>query len=154
LSDQDAAEAEERALQLANEQAATAFDIGRAPLARVTLLRIGAQLHLLVVVVHHLIADGWSLGVFIEEMQEVYAARVAGRPHRLADRAIQFSDYAAWLAEQQARPNGRGEGLIATMASELAGAPALVTFPPDSLRPRTFDIGGGLYRFSLDDDLT
>src|SRR5262249_36523385 len=57
LSDQDAAEAEERALQLANEQAATAFDIGRAPLARVTLLRIGAQLHLLVVVVHHLIAD-------------------------------------------------------------------------------------------------
>jgi amino acid adenylation domain-containing protein len=149
LSDRDADEVESLALRLANEQAATAFDISKPSLGRVTLIRVNAELHLLVIVVHHLIGDGWSLGIFVREIQELYAAVLERRPHRLSANPIQFSDYAAWLATLQAKPDSRIDELVESMASELAGAPALVTFPPDTARPAVFDTSGRSYRFSL-----
>jgi amino acid adenylation domain-containing protein len=81
---------------LAQHEALTLFDTTRAPLFRVRLLRIGTDYHLLLLVVHHAIVDGWSIGVFIEELAEYYSAISTGRQTRLPEPTLQFSDFAHW----------------------------------------------------------
>jgi amino acid adenylation domain-containing protein len=80
----------------AKQEALTPFDMRRAPLFRVRLLRLGADDHVLLLVFHHIIVDGWSIGVFMEEVSELYAASTAGRQARLPEPALQFSDFARW----------------------------------------------------------
>jgi amino acid adenylation domain-containing protein len=80
----------------AEQQAWTPIDLRRAPLFRVRLLRLGADDHVLLLILHHIIADGWSVGVFMEEVSELYAAFTAGRRAQLPEPALQFSDFARW----------------------------------------------------------
>lgn len=80
----------------AEQESWTPFDIARAPLFRVRLLRLAADDHVLVLILHHIIVDGWSIGVFMEELSELYAAFSTGRDARLPEPAIQFPDFARW----------------------------------------------------------
>ena len=70
--------------------------MSRAPLFRTRLLRLGADDHVLLLILHHIIVDGWSIGVFMEEVSELYAAFAAGRQAQLPEPALQFSDFARW----------------------------------------------------------
>ncbi|WP_292938473.1 amino acid adenylation domain-containing protein [Noviherbaspirillum sp.] len=149
LSDLPPEQAEQAAMVMANKIAAEAFNIHAASLLRIRLIRIGYDDHLLVFVLHHIIGDGWSLGVIVKEVQEAYSALVAQRPHRLAPLPIRFSDYAVWSKETTSRASSEANVMLEKQLARLANAPALVTFPTDYPRPAVFDVEGGCHRFSI-----
>ena len=109
------------------------FDLERGPLLRATLLRLAAGEHILVLVLHHIVSDGWSQGVLLGELAALYSAFAAGNQPALPGLPIQYADFAAWQ-----RGWLRGETLEAQLAfwrRQLAGAPALLEMPLDRPRP-------------------
>src|SRR5207302_9803099 len=90
------AEREPEARRRARAEARRPFVLARGPLLRVTLLRLGAEDHVLVVVLHHIVSDGWSTGVLIEELTRLYTAFAEGRPSPLPELPVQYADFAAW----------------------------------------------------------
>src|SRR5215203_1298193 len=120
------------ARRLADEEAARPFDLERDPVLRARALRLAPREHALLLVVHHIAADGWSLGVMVEEIVALYPAALEGRPSGLPELAVQYADFAVWQREWL-----RGEVLerqLSYWRERLAGAPAL-DLPTD--RPRT-----------------
>ncbi|MFI8460817.1 amino acid adenylation domain-containing protein [Kitasatospora sp. NPDC085464] len=97
-----AAEAEVRA-RLAAE-AAEPFDLVDGPLLRARLLRTGDLDHVLAVTLHHIVCDGWSMNVLLEEVNEAYRAALLGRPARLPDLPVQYGDYALWQRDRMSGP--------------------------------------------------
>src|SRR6266536_3150271 len=93
-------ERESRAREIAVEEAVRSFDLARGPLFRAALLRLSEQEHLLVLIMHHIISDGWSAGVLYRELSTLYAASAAGRPSPLPDLPIQYPDYAVWQRDR------------------------------------------------------
>jgi amino acid adenylation domain-containing protein len=143
-------EAEARARALAEAEAGAAFDPARAPLWRAVLAQTAPERRLLVIVAHHLIADGWSLGVAMGDVQREYGLALrAGTGLGSPEPDLQFIDYAAWLAQRPAdaaRKAAQVEEAVAT----LRGASPLITFPADRPRPSTFQVRGGCERFCVD----
>src|ERR1044072_7060491 len=92
LSDLPEAEREAAARRLAMAEIARAFDLRQGPLWRVKLLRLSAEDHLLVLVLHHIICDGWSIGVLLQEVTALYAALRAGEKIELPELPIQYAD--------------------------------------------------------------
>ncbi len=127
---------EAEALLLAGEAARRPFDLATGPLARAGLLRLGPAEHVLVVGFHHIVADGWSLGVYVRELAALYtslAANLAGAPSPLAEPAVQYADWAGWQRQWLS-----GEVLEAQLAywrQRLEGAPSLLELPTDRPRP-------------------
>jgi non-ribosomal peptide synthetase component F len=80
----------------AEQEALTPFDTGGAPLFRARLLRLGADDHVLLLIMHHVIVDGWSIGILMEEVSDLYAAFAAGRRAQLPEPSLRFSDVACW----------------------------------------------------------
>ncbi|MFF5705189.1 amino acid adenylation domain-containing protein [Streptomyces sp. NPDC012794] len=110
-----------------SEIARAPFDLARGPLLRAGLLRLGPRDHILHVVIHHLVADGWSVGVFLRELTTLYRAFAAREPSPLAELPLQYADFASWQQRML-----EGGGLRAGMdhwRSELAGLPALFPLP-------------------------
>src|SRR5690606_13824832 len=108
------------------------FALDAPPLLRVTLIRLGADHHVLLITMHHIVSDGWSVGVLIREAVTLYSAYVAGRPSPLPDLPLQYADVAAWQRERL-----RGERLrpqVEHFKAELGGAGAALDLPTD--RPR------------------
>ncbi|MFE0510760.1 amino acid adenylation domain-containing protein, partial [Streptomyces sp. NPDC058964] len=95
-----ATEREQRALDLLRQESSTAFDLEREWPLRGTLLRLGDEDHVLVVVFHHIACDAWSTRLFVSELSELYQARVAGRAPQLADPELHYADYAVWQREE------------------------------------------------------
>ncbi|HEY3570077.1 MAG TPA: amino acid adenylation domain-containing protein, partial [Thermoanaerobaculia bacterium] len=108
------------------------FDLGSGPLLRVLLLRLAPEEHVAVLTMHHIVSDGWSMGVLIRELGDLYAAFSLGRPSPLPELPVQYADFARWQREQL-----RGEALEAEIAywrERLAGAQPL-ELPTDRPRP-------------------
>jgi amino acid adenylation domain-containing protein/non-ribosomal peptide synthase protein (TIGR01720 family) len=97
LEEEEAREAEVR--RLATEEAQRPFDLTAAPLLRATVVRLGEEDHALLLTMHHIVSDGWSMGVLLRELGALYEAYSAGRPSPLAELPIQYADYAAWQRE-------------------------------------------------------
>ncbi len=96
LSEELADGREARMAQEARRIARTPFDLTQGPLLRVGLIQLSQEEHVLVVVMHHIIADGWSMQLIVEEFVELYRAAVEDREPRLTVLPIQYADYAAW----------------------------------------------------------
>ncbi|RKH61617.1 non-ribosomal peptide synthetase, partial [Corallococcus llansteffanensis] len=127
----DAALAEARGL--ASAEALRPFDLARGPLLRARLLKLGAAEHVLLVTMHHIVSDGWSLGVLVRELVAFYEARASGRPPRVRPLPVQYVDHALWQREWL-----RDDVLQAQLAywkQQLSGAPALLELPTDRPRP-------------------
>ena len=92
-------EREKKASELASQQAQQPFDLTVAPLLRVMLLRLSPTEHVLVLVMHHIISDGWSIGVFHRELAVLYDIFVTGKTSPLPELSIQYADYAVWQRE-------------------------------------------------------
>ncbi|MGZ6530113.1 MAG: condensation domain-containing protein, partial [Tumebacillaceae bacterium] len=96
LSDLPEAERKAEVDRLLTKEVTTPFDLTVAPLMRLTLLKLGENESVLSLSIHHIVSDGWSSGVFINEMAALYEAYTAGKPSPLPELAIQFADFAHW----------------------------------------------------------
>src|SRR5438034_1323017 len=92
-------ERERETLRLAIEEANIPFDLGQGPLLRGKLLRLGEEEHVLLLIVHHIVSDGWSVGVLVRELGVLYEAYAAGKESPLPELPIQYADYAEWQRE-------------------------------------------------------
>ena len=90
------AEREAEAMRLATEEARQPFDLTKWPLLRVTLLHLDETEYLLLLTVHHIVADGWSMGVLVREVAALYEAFSSGKPSPLPELSVQYADYAVW----------------------------------------------------------
>ncbi len=123
------AERLDRARLLTEADAQTPFDLATGPLLRTSLLKLGEREHRWLVNVHHIVADGWSVGILVHEVGELYGAYLRGEPSPLPELAIQYPDYALWQREHEP------EGALEYWASRLADAPTLLALPTDRPRP-------------------
>jgi NRPS condensation-like uncharacterized protein len=82
--------------RLAAEEALRPFDLTKAPLLRTGLLRLGAQEHVALISMHHIASDGWSIGVLVDEIAQLYEEFLAGNPSSLAELPVQYADFAKW----------------------------------------------------------
>jgi thioesterase domain-containing protein len=114
------------------DDSAIGFDLGSAPLLRVRLLRLADTDHVLTLVLHHAITDGWSNGILLAELATVYAALRAGREPELPPVRLQYADVAAWEREQLT--DERLETLLGYWGDLLTGAPELLALPTDEPR--------------------
>src|SRR5262249_59211371 len=92
-------EREEEMRRVVKEEGRKGFDLRRGPLWRVLLVRMGEREHVVVVTVHHIVADGWSLGVLLREVVQLYAGYSEGEPEWLPELEVQYGDYALWQRE-------------------------------------------------------
>ena len=131
--------------RIAKEEARGAFDLERGPLIRGRLVRledeVGEERHALLFTMHHIVSDGWSMGVMGEELSALYGAFREGKEDPLPELGIQYGDYAVWQ-------RGRVEGELLARQAEywkgaLAGAPALLELPMDRPRPSQQSYAGG-----------
>jgi hypothetical protein len=145
-----AAHKEAEVLRLAAEEAQQPFDLGCGPLLRTTLLRLAVDTYVLLLTIHHIISDGWSMGVISHEIATLYAAFIAGRPPPLPELAIQYADFAVWqrnqLNDTHLAPH------IAYWTRQLADAPML-NLPTDQPRPSVMSFQGSHLPFVLNADL-
>ncbi|HYR11430.1 MAG TPA: amino acid adenylation domain-containing protein, partial [Longimicrobium sp.] len=131
----------------AREEAARPFDLSAGPLFRAALLRLGAEDHVLLLSMHHIVSDGWSMGVFFRELSALYEAYREGRESPLPELAVQYADYAVWQREQLG-----GEVLerqLSYWRERLAGAPELLELPIDHPRPAVQTHRGATVPFEL-----
>ncbi|WP_426730644.1 amino acid adenylation domain-containing protein [Myxococcus faecalis] len=129
------------------EEARRPFNLERGPLLRAKVLKVGEQEHVLVWVVHHIVFDGWSVGLLEKEVGEGYGARVRGEAVELARLEVQYADYARWQREWL-----KGEVLekqLAWWKEHLAGAPPVLELPTDRPRPAVRTYRGALKRVTL-----
>ncbi|HYR11437.1 MAG TPA: amino acid adenylation domain-containing protein [Longimicrobium sp.] len=133
------------------EEFARPFDVGALPLARWTLFRTGAQEHVLLVVEHHLVHDGWSFGVFLRDLVALYSAFARGEPSPLPEPALQFGDFAVWQREWM-RGDEAARGLQ-FWRQKLAGAPPVLDLPLDFARPPRISFRGESLHVRLDPEL-
>ncbi|HEX8246225.1 MAG TPA: condensation domain-containing protein, partial [Longimicrobium sp.] len=135
------AEAGEELRRLMAAEAAAPFDLERGPLIRGRLIRLEPDDHVLLLTMHHIVSDGWSMGVLVGEVGRLYAAFREGRADPLPPLPIQYADYAAW---QRAHLSGAVlEEQLAYWRETLAGAPALLELPADHPRPAVQSYRGG-----------
>ena len=132
--------------------AAAPFDLATEPLLRLTLLRIGESRQVLLVNLHHIAADGWSLGVLVRDLSALYAAALADEPCALPPLPVQYADYAAWQRDWLS--GAVLEQQIAYWRDRLADAPALLELPADRPRPATRTCRGGHRALTLAPELT
>ncbi|HEX3131437.1 MAG TPA: amino acid adenylation domain-containing protein, partial [Thermoanaerobaculia bacterium] len=131
--------------RLADEEARRPFDLEAGPLLRTTLLGLDAREHALLVTMHHIVSDGWSMGLFLGELSDLYAGRT------LPELSIQYADFAAWQRERL-----RGPALdeqLAWWRERLDGAPALLELPTDRPRPAVQRFRGGQVPVRFGEDL-
>ncbi|MFE7120746.1 amino acid adenylation domain-containing protein [Streptomyces sp. NPDC057654] len=145
-------DAEERLGELAREEAAEPFDLAGAAPARGRLITLGADHHALLLTLHHIVSDGWSMTVLTRELGELYAAFRRGGQDPLPPLPVQYADYAAWQRQGLSEDGPAKAG--AYWKSALAAAPALLEVPADRPRPAEQDYRGGSVRLDFGAELT
>ncbi|MCP4571771.1 MAG: amino acid adenylation domain-containing protein, partial [bacterium] len=149
-----APEREAEARRLAAAEALRPFDLTRGPLVRVTLLRLAAEHEVVLVTMHHIVSDGWSVGMLMRELTVLYQAfseDPEARRTGLADLPVQYADYAHWQRRWL-----KGEALerqLGYWKRQLAGAPQLLELPTDRPRPVHQSFRGSLLPLTLDEEL-
>ncbi|HCJ7672678.1 TPA: non-ribosomal peptide synthase/polyketide synthase [Pseudomonas aeruginosa] len=119
---------------LVETEAHRPFDLQRGPLLRVLLLPLATDECVLVLTLHHIIADGWSMQVLVDELIRVYAALRHDEPPALAELPIQYADFAAW--QRQWMDGGERERQLGYWVSRLGGEQPLLELPSDRPRPQ------------------
>ncbi|WP_437667767.1 amino acid adenylation domain-containing protein [Sorangium sp. So ce1182] len=136
----------------AEEEGQEPFDLAKGPLLRTTLLRLGEQEHVLVLTMHHIVSDGWSMGVLVRELGALYEAFARGLPSPLPALPIQYADYAVW---QRAWLSGEVlEAQLAYWKKQLSGAPPALELPTDRPRPAVHTYRGAVLPVALPRELS
>jgi acyl-CoA synthetase (AMP-forming)/AMP-acid ligase II/alpha-ketoglutarate-dependent taurine dioxygenase/acyl carrier protein len=134
------------------EYANTPLDLATGPLIKAGLLRFGAQEHALILVIHHIVFDGWSTSVFIREFASLYGELLEGKESGLPEVGIQYVDYAAW--HEKALSGEAFEQSATFWRRYLNSAPPLSSLPADFARPSQVSHAGSSQRMALSPDLS
>ncbi len=138
---------EQEAQRLALEEARKPLDLERGPLVRAQLLRLGAEDHILLLTMHHIMFDGWSRRILVRELAALYEAFGAGKPSPLPELKLQYADYAVWQRKQF--QGAKLEKELSYWRQQLAGAPASLDLPTDHPRPAMQSFSGAKHPFSF-----
>ncbi|HEX5707970.1 MAG TPA: condensation domain-containing protein, partial [Pyrinomonadaceae bacterium] len=147
LDDLPEAEREAEVGRLASEEARRPFDLETGPLMRVSLLRLKEEEHVLVLTIHHITTDGWSMGIFFRELEVLYHAFSNEEPTPLTELPIQYADFAHWQRQFMS-----GEVLdeqLAYWKQQLADLPAVLDLPTDRPQPAEPTFTGALKSFNI-----
>jgi amino acid adenylation domain-containing protein len=136
----------------ASEEAQLPFDLTRAPLWRATLLRVAPDEHVLLLTMHHIISDAWSMGILIREVAALYEAFTRGQKSPLPELPIQYADFAHW--QRQWLEGERLDAQLSYWREQLADIPALLELPTDRPRPAVQTYRGASETFRLSRELT
>ncbi len=145
-------ESEQELAELAAAEAEQGFDLAQGPLLRTKLVQMDEQEHVLLLVMHHIISDGWSLGVLVQELATHYESFAHGAQSRLPELELQYADYAiwqrAWLSE------GKLTEQLQYWQESLAGAPPMLELPLDHPRGAVLAYRGGAVSIVLTPELS
>ncbi|HEX7772326.1 MAG TPA: amino acid adenylation domain-containing protein, partial [Pyrinomonadaceae bacterium] len=134
------------------EEATRPFDLATGPLLRATLLKTAEREHVLLLTMHHIVSDGWSMGVLMREVGLLYVSYANGHPSPLPELPIQYADFADWQQHWM-----QGEVLqkqLAYWKQQLAGAPTVLELPHDRPRPPVQTYRGAYLKVELPSGLT
>ena len=148
LSDLPNAVREARAQEVREDQARSPFDLETGPLLRVTLVRLGDEEHQLLVTLHHIIADGWSLNILIDEFSRLYAAAAQGQPLELPPLTLQYADYGNW--QRQWLAEGEGQRQLAYWKAQLGDEHPALNLATDHPRAAQHRHSASRHRQRLD----
>src|SRR6266850_1023549 len=152
LSHLERRESEQQGQRLASEEAQRPFDFTQAPpLLRATLLRLSAEEHILLLTMHHIISDGWSLGLMVKEVATLYQAFRRELPSPLPELEIQYADYALWQRRQLS--GALLDEQLSYWREQLQSAPALLELPTDQPRPAIKRYRGARETFHISEEL-
>ncbi|MCA1616821.1 MAG: condensation domain-containing protein, partial [Acidobacteria bacterium] len=138
--------------RLAAVEAETGFDLRRDALLRLKLLRLREDEHVLLFTTHHIISDGWSVGVLVREVAELYDAFAEGRPASLPELPVQYADYAVW--QRRWLTGDALDRQLSYWKEHLAGAPPMLELPTDRPRPKVQSFRGATVAVELSRELT
>jgi hypothetical protein len=138
---------EAEATRQIQQEASVAFDLSAGPLIRGRLLRLSPHEHVLVMTMHHIISDGWSVGVLLRELGLLYTAHREGRPEPLPHLPLRYIDYATWQRGCLSEPPARER--MSYWRDSLRDAPQLLDLPTDRPRPRMQSFRGASVSLSL-----
>jgi amino acid adenylation domain-containing protein len=141
-----------RIRQFACEEIRRPFHLAEGPLLRGYVLLTGEAEHVLILTMHHIIFDAWSMPVFIREMAAIYSAFSAGEPSPLAELSIQYADFALWQREWLNGETSKSE--LNYWKEHLTGAPPVMTLPASRVRPSTRSSEAGSVNLIIDRELT
>ena len=151
LSQIAAQERDERFKQVAVEAIRTPYNLAEGPLVHFYLVQMGIQTHILLVCVHHIIFDGWSIHIFQKELAAIYPARLQQKQHLLNPLPFQYSDFADW---QRTNLPSMTSPQIAYWEKQLEGSLPELQLPSDRQRPPIQTYRGGTFFFKLPANLT
>lgn len=139
-------------LVIASEEARKPFDLERPPLFRVRLVRLSPVKHVLILVMHHIITDGWSMSILFKEIARSYGQLVGGRQPQAPKLPLQYADFPHW--QQQALTEEVLQEDVEYWREHLRGSPALLQLPSDRPRPAVQSHYGSIESVTIDEALT
>src|SRR5918911_2442002 len=151
LSELSAGEGERAAQEQARLEAEREFDLERGGLVRAKLVRLSDENHVLLLMMHHIISDGWSMNLLSRELGALYRAYADGRESPLKELGIQYADYAVWQRQYLS-----GEVLARQLnywREQLSGSSGLLQLPTDRVRPALTTSRGGVIKFRLGEEV-
>ncbi|MBH8578113.1 amino acid adenylation domain-containing protein [Nostocaceae cyanobacterium CENA369] len=138
--------------QIVTKEARQPFDLSHGPLLRVTLLKLGSESHVLALIMHHIITDGWSMGLFIQELSSLYRALTLDSSVLLPELPIQYGDFTVWQRQWLTEEVQKQQ--LNYWTQQLAGAPPLLELPTDKPRPAIQTFCGATQQFQIDRNLS
>ncbi|HEU5381257.1 MAG TPA: amino acid adenylation domain-containing protein, partial [Ktedonobacteraceae bacterium] len=141
------AEQETEVRRLLAEEVHRPFDLAKGPLFRPSLIQLGEEEHVLMLTVHHIVFDGWSQGVLIQELAQLYEAFAAGQPSPLSTLALQYTDYTQWQREWF--QGSMMQEQLAFWRKQLSGSLPRLELPTDHPRPPVQTSAGARYVFAV-----
>ncbi|HEX7736568.1 MAG TPA: amino acid adenylation domain-containing protein, partial [Ktedonobacteraceae bacterium] len=133
--------------QLARDEGLVPFDLEHGPLLRVHLLRLGENEHILLLSMHHIISDRWSLGILLHELSILYTCFSTGQPSPLPPLPLQYADYTLWQRERMQGEEWQAQ--LAYWTQQLRGAPEALDLSASRARPAILTSHGARFFFTL-----
>lgn len=146
------ADRERATSRLGAQEFSRPFDLVCGPVFRFTLMKLNAEVHILFFTLHHIVSDGWSIGVLIRELAKLYEEFSTGKPSSLDELPIQYADFAAWQKEHIS--GGTLETQLAYWKKRIGNNPPVLNLPCDRARPALQTFRGACHRILLPAELT
>ncbi|KAG0195601.1 hypothetical protein BGX28_001005, partial [Mortierella sp. GBA30] len=144
---------QDRQLQnMIEEETRTLFDLAKGPLIRASTIQLADEEHVLLITQHHIVSDGWSMGILLRELSQLYTAYVNGESNPLRPFTVQYPDYAAW--QRQWLSGERLKSQSDYWRTAMSGAPVLIDLPTDRPRPAKQSFQGGYVPIDIDSQTT